>query len=336
VISLCIPSRDEELLAQTVASGFAAGADEVVIVDDGSKVPVKAFSDSRVKISRLRVSRGPSYARNLAGKLSTGDIVIYSDAHVLFPPDGLKVIAELAHEKDTVVQACTKAMNGTRDWIGYGGLAVDIGPGIDIQYNRDKDHQPTGYIGSVYGATRKCWESIDWWIHTASWAYNEQALTLSVLYSGRMPVVAPVVCEHLFKKAFNYPVNTRQTRVNRLMVHYQCCENFFSYWLPIFRKNFRAATEAFNFWLAENRQEAEGWRKARLLRSVRGDDDVMKIIVAHSEAPSFAASRQADSPASPTVCSFTPFAKNREAVLGHWLRGLRSAGARIEIGRAHV
>jgi glycosyltransferase involved in cell wall biosynthesis len=329
VITLCIPSRDETMLDETIASGFAAGADEVVVIDDGSKKPVKQSTDTRIKIHRVSTSRGPSYARNLAGKLATGDIIIYSDAHVKFPAGGLTKIAELAKEKDTIVQACTRAMDGTRDWTGYGGIIQDIGPGVDIVYNKDPEQSATGYIGSVYGGTRACWDAIGWWPHTSGWGYNEQALTLAVLYSGRMPFVAPVICEHQFKKSFNYPVDPVKTRINRLLVHFQCCENFWERWFPPIQKNFGSISAKFQNML----HDFPEWQKLRTDRlSIRKitDDQLEEILQSGRRMTTMRAERNADAPkTSPTVCVFTPFSRGREHNLSRWLHCVEKSGEKI-------
>lgn len=330
MISLVLPSRNEKMLRETVESGLAAGADEVIVIDDHSSPEAKWYGDPRMKIHRNKdASKGPSYCRNLGGKMATGDVIIYSDAHVKFPPDGLKRIAELAIQTGTVVSAATKALDGTRNWTGYGGIVTKIDAGYDVTYNRDITvKNATGYIGSVYGATKKTWEEIGWWPHTNCWGYNEQALSLAVLYAGKNPVVASdVVCLHHFKRNFNYPVEQRQTRVNRLMVHYQCCENFFSYWLPLFRKTFRTETELFMRWLSENRVEAEDWRQTRILNNKRSDKEVDEIISTFGRR-GVRADRELDAKM-PTITLFTPFAAGREKLLPLWALRLSDAGTKI-------
>jgi glycosyltransferase involved in cell wall biosynthesis len=337
MISLVIPARNEAMLPETVESALMAGADEVVVIDDCSQPPV-ALKRDHVVVHRVTAAQGPSHCRNLGGQLAKGDVVVYSDAHVLFSPGALSTIAELARANDTVVCGAVKAMGGTRDWTGYGGVVVSIGQGgLDVKYNRDpKRKDPTGYIGSVYGATRACWDAIGWWPTTLSWGYNEQALSLAVLYSGRRPVVAPTaVCEHMFKKRFNYPVQQSMTRVNRLLVHYQLCADFKTRWLPGLRLVFRQETATFERLLERNRVEWGALREKYAKLARRTDDEVRDLILAGEgdKGNRMAANRRVDTPPDPnrlSVCLFTAFAPGREHNLTKWARHVEMGGPLID------
>ena len=337
MISLVIPARNEGMLPETVESALMAGADEVVVIDDGSAPPVALKRDNLV-VHRVANAQGPSHCRNLGGQLAKGDVVVYSDAHVTFPVGGLIRLAELARENDTVVCASVKAMGGTRNWTGYGGVVVSIGPGgLDVKYNRDpKRADPTGYIGSVYAATRACWDAIGWWPTTLSWGYNEQALSLAVLYAGKRPLTAPdVVCEHMFKKRFNYPVQQSMTRVNRLLVHYQLCGDFEANWLPGFRLVFRQETATFERLRERNRDAWRALREKYAALAKRTDSEVRDLIVAGEGAKTdrMAANRRKDTAPEPnrlSVCLFTAFAPGREHNLTKWARHVEMGGVLID------
>lgn len=348
MISVVLPSRNEPMVCDTARWMLAAGADEIIIVDDCSNPPVEVPADllDKVVLVRNLEPRAPAYCRNLGGQTATGDIIVYSDAHVKPSEGGIVRLALLAQEHNTVVGAGCKPMEPTREWTGYGGVVVELGDGgYDVRYNRAKERcqKVTGYIGSVYAARRTCWEEIGWWPTTLSWGYNEQALSLAVLYAGKQPVCASdVVCLHQFKKRFNYPVQQDITRVNRFAVHYQLTNDFETNWLPRLERQFPREAR---LWEREFRLHRSTWeeRRARYqaLRK-RTDGEVHDIICGWDIAsPPFAASRDRDTggkiPNRPdgTVCLFTAFAKGREACLGKWIRHLEAAGYPID-GRIFI
>jgi glycosyltransferase involved in cell wall biosynthesis len=102
-ISVCIAVRNRpELLAKSVRSildgGF--GDVEVVIVDDGSTVPVQEglaeaglLADERIRLVRQRPS-GISAARNTALKVARGRYITVLDSDDELAPDGLSRIYE--------------------------------------------------------------------------------------------------------------------------------------------------------------------------------------------------------------------------------------------------
>jgi glycosyltransferase involved in cell wall biosynthesis len=339
MISVVMPSRNETMLQETIRSMRAGGADEIVVIDDGSIPPVDLAPEPDVVVERVDRSKGPSFCRNRGGQLARGDIVIYSDAHVTVPPGGLLRLAELAYANDTIVCSAIKPLVSERNWTGLGGVLVEIGAGYDVKYRRKESSPPaTGYIGSVYAGTRKCWDDILWWPETSSWGYNEQCLSLAVLFAGKMPVVASeIVCLHAFKKKFNYPVQLSSTRVNRLLAHYQLFEDFETRWLPVFRREFRGETALFEKMLKENGPYWKALREKRLAHRKLTDTQVYDIIAAWDKTadPGFSANRRLDTPkdeARPdgTVCLFTAFAKGREANLTKWIRHAEASGYPID------
>lgn len=342
MISVVMPARNETMIMETIRSMRLGGADEIVVIDDGSTPRVELEAASDIVLERVEKSRGPSYCRNRGGMLARGDIIIYSDAHVTVPQGGLRRLAELAYANDTIVCAAVKPMVSERNWTGYGGIVVEIGAGYDVKYNRKEARiRPTGYIGSVYAGTRTCWESIGWWPTTLSWGYNEQALSLAVLYSGREPLVAPdVVCLHMFKKRFNFPVQQSITRVNRLAVHFQLCEDFATRWLPVFQREFRGETATWERLYQQDKKMWDDLRAAQLARRKRTDREVCDVIIGFDQTVLFAANRRLDTPADAprpegTVCLFTAFAPGKEFCLDKWIRHVESGGYPID-GRIFI
>ena len=74
MISIIIPVRDRiELLSHCVkkAKELAKGTHEIIVVDDGSKVPLR-LEDKDIKLIVNPVSLGPGAARNLGTKHCEG------------------------------------------------------------------------------------------------------------------------------------------------------------------------------------------------------------------------------------------------------------------------
>lgn len=86
-VTVVVPTRDraallERCLARVLAACDAAGHTcEVVVVDDGSTVPVAAPTDPRVRVVRTE-GVGPSRARNLGIAAARGSVVAFTDDDV--------------------------------------------------------------------------------------------------------------------------------------------------------------------------------------------------------------------------------------------------------------
>jgi len=81
------------LLAQNIKSEF-----EILVVDDGSKIPVKSLPIKELKDPKVRVLRlehkGTAYSRNFGVLQSKGDIIIFLDGDMYFEPEFLSVLVE--------------------------------------------------------------------------------------------------------------------------------------------------------------------------------------------------------------------------------------------------
>lgn len=91
LVSVVIPSRDRpDLVARAVASVLDQGDSiEVIVVDDGSDPVLLAkgsLGDSRVQIVRNDESQGPTRARNIGIRASTGDFVAFLDDDDIWLP----------------------------------------------------------------------------------------------------------------------------------------------------------------------------------------------------------------------------------------------------------
>ena len=100
-VSIVIPVRDQpEGLAATLAS-LPSGI-EVVVVDDGSRLPIAVPAD-RAKVVRRQAAGGPAAARNGGAAAAAGDVLIFVDAECQPAPGWLDVL--LPHFADPRVAA---------------------------------------------------------------------------------------------------------------------------------------------------------------------------------------------------------------------------------------
>jgi glycosyltransferase involved in cell wall biosynthesis len=98
-VSVIVAAHNEEAtLGRTVASalGQTVGDVEVIVVDDGSRIPARevlaGVMDPRVHIVRHETNRGLSHARNTGLQLASGPLVSPLDADDEWVPDYLEQV----------------------------------------------------------------------------------------------------------------------------------------------------------------------------------------------------------------------------------------------------
>jgi glycosyltransferase involved in cell wall biosynthesis len=101
-VSVVIPTRDRwALLSRAVGTALAqrGTAVEVLVVDDGSRLPVPplpVLGDSRVTLFREEPSRGVAAARNLGARHAAGGWLAFLDDDDLWAPHKLASLLEAA------------------------------------------------------------------------------------------------------------------------------------------------------------------------------------------------------------------------------------------------
>jgi glycosyltransferase involved in cell wall biosynthesis len=97
-----IPVRNRfEFLSETISSVFCQTRlpDEVLIVDDGSTIPVESYLAENpppglVRILRIDRSRNCGGARNYGWRHAQGDLIVFNDSDDLWEPDKIRLQAE--------------------------------------------------------------------------------------------------------------------------------------------------------------------------------------------------------------------------------------------------
>jgi glycosyltransferase involved in cell wall biosynthesis len=241
-VSVVIPSRNEALVQATVDSFKADGADEIIVIDDGQTI--ESIKDA--VLLKTDKPQGPSFCRNLGAEKATGDVLIFSDAHVAVEKDTVVKLASIAISSDTVVCAAIKSMAGS-GWVGYGGTLQPMDAGYESRYNLSHGRDNcTSLIGSVYAVTKKAFDEIGGWPPTLSFGYNEQAFSMAVLFSGRMVYAAKAVAAHKFKGHLGYHASQHDANKNRVIAHWLLFseKEFELTWKPKFQKHLARAYDA--------------------------------------------------------------------------------------------
>ena len=105
MISVLIPSRNEQFLVQTVKSLFekATGDIEVIVVLDGYWPDPPLLSDKRLTLIHFGKARGMRPAINAAAEAARGEFVMKLDAHCAVAPGFDKALAENCEDDWVVV-----------------------------------------------------------------------------------------------------------------------------------------------------------------------------------------------------------------------------------------
>jgi glycosyltransferase involved in cell wall biosynthesis len=146
LVSVIVAAHNEEAtLGRTVASalGQTIGEVEVIVVDDGSRIPARdvlaGVTDPRLRIVRHETNRGLSSARNTGLELAAGALMSPLDADDEWLPDYLERVLPLFEDEHVgmvYANATVVASHGT--W----------------PYIRDPEHHP---VDSFPELARACW-----------------------------------------------------------------------------------------------------------------------------------------------------------------------------------
>jgi glycosyltransferase involved in cell wall biosynthesis len=109
-VSVVIPSRDRpeglaRLLAGLRRQTVAPGRFEVIIVDDGSSVPVAVDPDGlHLRVLRRERSGGPAAARNVGWRAANAKTVAFIDDDCVPSERWLEALIEATHGEEVIVQ----------------------------------------------------------------------------------------------------------------------------------------------------------------------------------------------------------------------------------------
>lgn len=325
-VSVVIPSRNEDLVQATIDSFRADGADEIIVIDDGQTI--ESVNDA--VLLKTDKPQGPSFCRNLGAEKATGEVIIFSDAHVAVEPGTVRKLARLAVAKNTVICAVIKSLSGS-EWRGYGGTLQPMDAGYESRYNLSPGRDNcTSLIGSVYAVTKKAFDEIGGWPPTLSFGYNEQAFSMAVLFSGRTVFAArDAVAAHKFKGHLGYHASQHDANKNRVIVHWLLFseKEFELTWKPKFQKHLARAYDACSniftdsAWLAVRKhfQDRKKITDEQFYAVLRDNGGVREVRVSPPVSLS-------------SVAVFTAFAAGREKLLEKYRSVMPAGIGRLVVG----
>jgi LPS sulfotransferase NodH len=224
-VSVVIVSHNEaEHLRRTVDAFLATtppGA-EIVVVDDDSTDGGTAFLEAGyhgVRLSRPGRRMGVAGARNHGAELASGDLLVFSDAHVE-PHDGwLGPLIEVLSDLEVGEVAPTVASLEDPANLGYGFTWRD--PSLTTSWLRTRPEGPSEVpfvCGCFLAMRRAVFEEAGGFDDGAvTWGSEDAELSLRLWRMGFRCVVVPESrVAHLFRRKFSYEVPWEATLQNTL------------------------------------------------------------------------------------------------------------------------
>lgn len=255
---------------------------EIVIVDDSSADGSTGFLAGPgyrdVRLIQPGTRLGISAARNLGAEHSRGEVVVFSDAHVV---PGLGWLPPLlgALAGDTVGAAApTVSALGHEARKGYGFTWSDPSLTMRWRHSRPAGVHPVPFVCGCFLAVRRevfdrCGRFDEGLV---KWGFEDSELSLRLWLSGYQCVVQPASdIAHLFRTTFPYQVDWESTTHNQLrtaLLHLSRprCQRVLEQARgnPRFE---RATARLFDSGLDERRQFCAGLRK-------HSDDDIFSLL----------------------------------------------------------
>lgn len=176
--SVIVPAHDDQdSLNRTVGSLLAQTlkAHEIIVVDDGSDVPLTVPSGvSLIRLERERGERGSSAAKNAGADAATGDWLVFSDDDIIHYADALESVSAkigLIDRNDVLINVFSVTPGKTIDRAAE--KAVKDG-------RRVFSEQHMGIIRRDYFMRLGRYDDVTF----LGWGYNNQDLSLRVVKSG--------------------------------------------------------------------------------------------------------------------------------------------------------
>jgi glycosyltransferase involved in cell wall biosynthesis len=229
-ISLVLSCRDENPseIRSTIRSFRENGVNEVVVIDDFSKVPVSNSIGADL-IIRNTVSKGPGVCRNLGANASKGDFIVWSDAHCRVRFGDLRCWAALGMASGELL--CAASTTYESNTISYGArlewreTVDEVGFKCVGLTGSQKTENPPCLLGSVYGCSKETYARIGGWPPTVGFGYNEPAFTLATRLAGvKIHCLPWLVIGHQYRTSTElrppYRIDDTDNWANRYWVHW--------------------------------------------------------------------------------------------------------------------
>jgi hypothetical protein len=209
--SIVIIARNEEHWSHITSTNFRTQFPdcEIIGVDDGG---TNHWPDY-VKVIKTPGGIGVGNARRLGVYEAKGSLICITDGHVLFDK-GDKVRAWDLASKGKVLTFTTRSLASGKT---HGNGRRHSLPDHKCTNVSTKEGQEIGLIGGVYFMSKAV--ALDIIGPTPHHGFNEQVMTAGALAMGHPIYAFPsMVFHHLYKKTFNYPVQSDLFNRNRVLL----------------------------------------------------------------------------------------------------------------------
>jgi len=258
----------EKTINSAVTLGLQGCSDwEILVIDDHS---TDGCCDRVKQTDRIKVvpkkKLGVSHARHLAGEMVTGDVVMTTDTHCLYPRKSIWRLAQhWAMQNRAVIVPTIKMVqaNGSQPVI-YGKLTVSK-RGLRIDRPRKKPEIPCMF-GGTYLMRRDVWDWLGGWLQLPGyWAGEEQVMTtIAYRFGVRILVVDKHVCTHLHYRPHGvYPYELPPTHPAEIAhyIHAACFPRTYEqFWRPIIQ-------QYYNHEMTTDPSSLREWIERRSIRS---------------------------------------------------------------------
>ena len=224
-ISVIVPSHNEgQNLRRTVHSLLATlpPNGEIVVVDDSSTDGSTSFLEhgyGALTVTRPSKRLGVAGARNHGASLASGEVLVFSDAHVEAPIGWIdQLCAPLKSAPVGIVGPVISAM-GNRAIKGYG--QTWSGPNLEVQWltRQALSPYPVPLLGGGFMAMRRDFfdETGGFDTGMTTWGMEDSEICLRAWLLGYQCVVVPTAeVAHLFRSEFPYAVDWEMVMHNIL------------------------------------------------------------------------------------------------------------------------
>ena len=222
--SVVIISLNEgESLRRTVDNMLATlpPASEIIVVDDGSTDGSADFLGEGYAVTLLRSNErlGVAGARNFGAGYTSGNVLVFSDAHVIAPPGWFEALLELLARPETGAVAPAISMMQPGGSIGYGQKWRDSSLGVEWLGCRGSKPYPVPLLcGCFLAMRREVFSAIGGFDSgMVLWGAEDCELSIHLWSLGYECWVVPdVVVQHAFRPHFPYEVKWAPVLHNRL------------------------------------------------------------------------------------------------------------------------
>jgi glycosyltransferase involved in cell wall biosynthesis len=231
-ISFVVTAREEPrgMLEATLDGllGTSTGYDrEIILIDDASSEAI-AVERPYLRVVRSPCSKGVAQSRRLGASLASGEILVFTDAHISFAPDWLEHM--LAYV-DSGAMLCAAWWNYelTRPvcwgadfvWCSERDYAAGRSPGFALKHRTrfpgEGAVEVPMALGACYMVLRESYEAAGGFSpHFRIWGKSEQDISARMWISGMgVKCVTGAHAGHFSRSRFPYPVRWHDIEFNQ-------------------------------------------------------------------------------------------------------------------------